>query len=68
MAELLFDKIFGNLYFRKLYHFLGGMLMVYVLIRLERNWFILIAALYFVAFFLSGSEFLLRLSESFCYT
>ena len=56
MSELLFDRIFGNLYFRKLYHFWGGILMVVALILLDRNWFIFFAALYFILFFFIGKR------------
>ncbi|MBP1703537.1 MAG: hypothetical protein H6Q38_2644 [Chloroflexi bacterium] len=56
MTALLFDRIFGNFYARKLYHFLGGMLMVSALMLLERNWFILFAAVYFIIFFLIGKR------------
>lgn len=56
MAELLFERIFDNLYLRKLYHFLGGTLMVFALLLLERNWFIFCAVLYFVSFVFIGKR------------
>ena len=56
MNESLVDKIFRSLYFRKLYHFLGGILMVIALVRLRMVWFLLLVGFYFLAFLIIGKR------------
>jgi dolichol kinase len=56
MNESLVDKIFGSLYFRKLYHFLGGILIVIGLVRLRMACFLLFVGLYFLAFLIIGKR------------
>jgi dolichol kinase len=48
----LVDKIFVNTFYRKLYHLVGGSLIVGGLILLELEWFIALCILYILAFYI----------------
>lgn len=52
----IFDRLFGNLYLRKLYHMLGGILILCGLVFLDKAWFILMAGLYYLLFLLIGKR------------
>ena len=53
--------IYKNLYTRKIYHFVGGGVIILGLIHLDRFWFILLGCAYFVAFWAITKRFTLSI-------
>jgi dolichol kinase len=56
MILILVDRIFENLFFRKLYHLFGGSLFVLGLVFLDKKWFIVLDAIYIVGFKVFGKR------------
>ena len=50
MMQIFFDRVFGRLFWRKLYHFAGGALLLTALIILQANWFLFLLLVYLAAF------------------
>lgn len=56
MIISLVDRIFENLFFRKLYHMFGGGLLVLGLVFLDRKWFMVLDAIYIFVFKVYGKR------------
>jgi dolichol kinase len=54
MLGSLVERVFESHFLRKLYHLLGGGLGIIALLLLEPKWFLLVGALYVLAFFIYG--------------
>jgi dolichol kinase len=56
MNASLIDKVFEKHYLRKIYHFCGGGLLILGLVWLDQSWFVLLDALYILAFLIFGKR------------